>query len=221
VRKLVTALAAIAAIETPYRLTNDVASYFRTLGATRRDERGDVLRNIAEPIDVARVERVLPAGHRALLHDTIVLTMLSAGASPNSIPATASALVDIRLLPDESSRTMLEKVRAAAGGNADVEVLLSSEPVRATAVDTDLYRTLARVMRAAEPGSAVMPIVISGTSDSRFFREKGIVAYGISPFKVNYYDVGTAHAGDERIRARFFTEGVHVMREMVRAFCAR
>jgi len=57
--------------------------------------------------------------------------------------------------------------------------------------------------------------------DSRYFRAKGIVAYGIAPFKVNYYDADTVHGNDERIRARFFSEGVRLMRGIVTGFCAR
>src|SRR5256885_8618013 len=35
-------------------------------------------------------------------------------------------------------------------------------------------------------GSMVAPFVSAGTSDSRWFRARGIAAYGIAPFKVNY-----------------------------------
>ena len=62
-------------------------------------------------------------------------------------------------------------------------------------------------------------MVTSGTTDSRFFRARGIVAYGIAPFKVNYYDADTIHAGDERIRAGFFADGVRLMRGLVSDFC--
>ena len=79
--------------------------------------------------------------------------------------------------------------------------------------------SLTRVLQAAAPGSAVAPIVAPGTSDSRFFRAKGMTAYGIAPFKVNYYDADSVHGNDERIRARFFAEGVGVMRSIVRDFC--
>jgi hypothetical protein len=48
-----------------------------------------------------------------------------------------------------------------------------------------------------------------------------LIAYGIAPFKVNYYDAETVHANDERIRATFFTQGVRLMRQMVHDFCAR
>jgi hypothetical protein len=45
------------------------------------------------------------------------------------------------------------------------------------------------------------------------------VAYGIAPFKVNYYDADTVHGNDERIRANFFSEGVRLTRAIVREFC--
>jgi hypothetical protein len=42
----------------------------------------------------------------------------------------------------------------------------------------------------------------------------------MNPFKVNYYDAEGVHGHDERIRARFFAEGVRLTREIVRDFCA-
>jgi len=75
-------------------------------------------------------------------------------------------------------------------------------------------------MTASEPGSTAAPIVQAGTSDSRFFRARGVIAYGIAPFKVNYYDADSVHATDERIRSQFFAEGVTLVRRMVNDFSA-
>jgi acetylornithine deacetylase/succinyl-diaminopimelate desuccinylase-like protein len=219
--KLVRALAEIEKIDTPYRLVPSVERHFHAAGRTKNDERGAVLRSIGEPLDVARVKRVLSAGYRSLLHDTIAITRIDGGTSVNSIPPHATADVDVRLLPDERSEAMLGRIRDAVGKNAELEVLLQSEPQPETPADTDLFRTLARDMQSDEPGSAVAPIVGAGTSDSRFFRARGIAAYGIAPFKVNYYDADTVHASDERIRARFFAQGTRLVRRIVRDFCAR
>ncbi len=168
-----------------------------------------------------RMTRVLSSSYRGLLRDTIALTHIAAGTSTNSIPASAVADVDIRLLPDETHDAMLQGVRDAAGANVEVEVLLTSDPVAATSSDTDLFRTLERKMKEDEAGSRVAAIVGAGTTDSRYFRSRGIVAYGIAPFKVNYYDAGTVHGNDERIRTQFFAEGTRLVRTIVGAFCAR
>ncbi len=219
--KLIHALHAIASIETPYRLTDVVARTSAISAAARKDGGALRMRVLREPLDVARIERDLPAGYRSLLRDTITITRLAAGSAVNVIPSRAIGEVDIRLLPGSSSETMLAKVREAVGQDATVEVILASEPAPESPASGELYDTLSRVFRASAPGSAVGPLMSPGTTDSRYFRARGIVAYGIAPFKVNYYDADGVHGNDEKIRTRFFGEGVGVMRKIVREFCER
>jgi acetylornithine deacetylase/succinyl-diaminopimelate desuccinylase-like protein len=221
VARLVRALDGVLKIETPYRLTPEVEKYFHAAGKSRKDARGEVLRAIGEPLDLPGIEKILSPGYKALLRDTIALTHLSGGTSPNAMPANATCDLDIRLLPGSPAAPMIERVKEAVGKNADVEVLLAGEPAPESTSDTDLFRLLVKDLVASEPGSSAAAIVGAGTSDSRFFRAKGITAYGIAPFKVNYYDADTVHANDERIRARFFTAGVRLLRRIVSDFCAR
>lgn len=218
---LMRTLEAIEKIPTPYRLTPAVGRYFRILAGTKQDEKGEVLRSLREPLHVSRIERVLPPGYRSLLHDTIAITGIHGGACVNCMPASAVADLDIRVLDDQSPDQMLAKIKAVVPKGGTVEVLLAAEPVRESPSDTELFRVLAAAMKKAEPGSTVAPVVSPGTSDSRYFRGRGMVAYGIAPFKVNYYDADTVHGSDERIRARFFGEGVRLTRQIVHHFCAR
>lgn len=219
--KLIRVLDTIQKIPAPYRLTPAVARAFHAAGNARRDERGEVLRSIAEPLDVPRLVRVLSPGYRSLLHDTIAITRIAGGRSINVLPVSATADIDIRLLPDESPEPMLEQVKSIVRTSGDVETLLAGQPVPDSPSDTPLFRLLAATMTRFEPGSIVGPVVGVGTSDSRYFRARGIVAYGIAPFKVNYYDADTVHGNDERIRARFFAEGVRLVRAIVADFCAK
>jgi acetylornithine deacetylase/succinyl-diaminopimelate desuccinylase-like protein len=218
--KLMRALTAITAIPRPYRLESSVAAAAATAVAVRKDGRGAKMRLLSEPLDMDRIAHELPYGYRVLLQDTIAVTRISAGTAVNVIPSRASADVDIRLLPDEEPDAMLAKIREAAGDQVTVEVLLASKPVPPSPAEGELFESLARTMRSAAPGSAVVPVVGAGTTDSRWFRARGFVAYGVSPFKVNYYDADSVHGVDERIRARFFSEGVRLTRAMVRDFCA-
>lgn len=218
--QLVRALGAIQQIETPYRLSPSVQKFFTNSARVRTDPRGRILQKIGEPLDAAML-RELPQGYRNLLRDTIAITRISAGMSVNVVPSHASADLDIRLLPDANPQVMLDRVRTAVGKSAKVEVVLAGEAVPESPADTELFRVLDQAFRKAEPDSSVGPVVGLGTTDSRWFRARGIVAYGISPFKVNYYDASAVHGNDEKIRARFFGEGVKVMREVVRTFCAR
>ena len=218
--KLVRALNAIAAIETPYRLDPSVGRVIAAAAAVRTDGRAPKLRQILEPLDPARIDRELSPGYRALLRDTISITHIDAGRAVNVMPTRASASIDIRLLPSSNPEEMLARVREAVGKDARVEVLLQSSASNDSPAGGELWDTLARLMRKASPGSTVGPLVTSGTTDSRFLRARGITAYGMMPFKVNYYDAEGVHGLDERIRARFFVEGVRLTRDIVRDFVA-
>src|SRR5260370_13613776 len=219
--QMIRTLDAIAKIPTPYRVSPAVARYFNSPGVTRQDARGEVLRSLTRAIDPKRIEEVLPPGYRSMLHDTIAITEIHGGVCPNCLPLNATANIDIRLLDDERPEPMLSKVRALLPKGAKLDVLLAGEPAPESPSDTELFRVMAAAMKRAEPGSTVAPVVSAGTSDSRYFRARGVVAYGIAPFKVNYYYAYTVHGTDERIRASFFPPCVRLMREIVRDFCAR
>lgn len=179
------------------------------------------MRMLRAPLDIPRIERELPPGYRSLLRDTITITRLSAGNAVNVLPSRAIGEIDIRLLPGSTTEAMLARVKEAVGENGSVDVLLAGEPAPESPSSGELYDTLVRVFRASSPDSAVGPLMSPGTTDSRFFRARGVVAYGIAPFKVNYYDTDGVHGNDEKIRTRFFGEGVGVMRRIVRDFCEK
>jgi acetylornithine deacetylase/succinyl-diaminopimelate desuccinylase-like protein len=219
--RLVDVLSKIERRPSPYRLLPSVAQYFHIAGSRRRDAKGELLREIAEPLDAKRIEATLPSGYKSLLHDTIAITRIEGGSSINALPAHAVAELDIRLLPDEKPEGMVREIRELAGADVDVEVVLDAQPVPASPSDTPLFRVLTRAMQRDEPGSIVAPTVGAGTTDSRYFRARGITAYGIAPFRVNYYDSDTVHGHNERIRARFFRQGVRLTRAIVYDFCAR
>lgn len=217
--RLVNLLQSILKMERPYRLTPVVATEFEVLARVKRGIKQQILadptRYFASPI----FEREFPASYRALLRDTIAVTELRGGNGINSIPGTAGATLDMRLLPGSSPEQLLSRIEVLAGSEATVEVLLKGEPTPESPHDTLLFKVISTAMIRAEPGSVAGPVVSAGTTDSRFFRMKGIVAYGLSPFKVNYYDADGVHGVDEKIRSRFFDEGVRLTKTIVREFC--
>jgi len=64
--------------------------------------------------------------------------------------------------------------------------------------------------------------MLSGATDSRFLREKGIISYGFAPFKAEvpleeYQKM--IHGVNERISLKNLTFGTKVLFEIVRRFC--
>ena len=191
---------------------------FAASAAAKRGDKAEVLRNVEKYLGQNQLQ-ILGPGARSLLRNTMAITQLHAGTAVNAIPSSASATLDLRLLPDVNADPVVEELRRLAGDGISIDVILKSQPAPPSSTETPLFRVMAAAMRAAEKGSSVGPSVGAGTSDARFFRARGITAYGVAPFKVNYYDAETVHGPDERIRVKFFHEGVHLMKKIVRDFC--
>ena len=65
-----------------------------------------------------------------------------------------------------------------------------------------------------------MPLLIPAATDSRFFRARGIAAYGFSPFAIDARELRTVHDVDERLALAAFDHGVGTMKSVVRALVA-
>ncbi len=77
------------------------------------------------------------------------------------------------------------------------------------------------MLRDFDPGCRVAPILMTGGTDSRFFRSMGSVCYGFHPrlAEVQYDKFFTReHGVDERIAVRDLVFGTSVLFETVRRF---
>jgi acetylornithine deacetylase/succinyl-diaminopimelate desuccinylase-like protein len=66
----------------------------------------------------------------------------------------------------------------------------------------------------------VVPTFVPGFTDSRFFRERRIPAYGLSPFALSGEDTRGIHNPDERIPLAELDRGVARMRRLLAAYAA-
>ena len=95
-------------------------------------------------------------------------------------------------------------IEEALGDLADqVEVASSSNDLAsASPTDTPLYDSLARVTSKLVPGSKMIPFMIVGATDARFFRRAGVPSYGYGLFseRISFADFASMFHGDnERI----------------------
>ncbi len=166
------------------------------------------------------LDRLQARKHRwhALLRNTCSLTVLNGSAKINVVPASASAELDCRILPDQDAGEFLAAIASRIGDpQVRIEEIMLFGPAESSA-DTPLYRLLAEKSRAHYPGAGVLPAVSRGFTDSHFFREIGIVSYGYGPFLLPESTLGSIHGNDERIVIENFRKGVILMREIVAEF---
>ena len=159
------------------------------------------LRTLVESHPDASLARMI----HACTHTTFAPTIAHGGVKTNVIPDRVELEVDIRTLPGEhgeDTRAMLEE---AIGPD-----LMPSVEIAAIAIDestsspqdTPLFDALARATQALVPGATVLPFIIMGATDSRFFRRAGVTSYGAGLFsdRITFAEFASMfHGDDERI----------------------
>lgn len=176
------------------------------VGASRLPE--EVKAGLLDPARLADTLASLPVGQAKLFHacthTTISPNVLHGGVKTNVIPDTVEIDVDIRTLPGVTGEDVDGYLREALGDLADqvdVQAIFNDE-ASASSTRTPLWDVLQRRTQVAYPGAELLPELIVGATDSRFFRERGAVAYGTGLFSpdVSFAQFASRfHGNDERI----------------------
>lgn len=211
VPRLIAALERVHRLETPIRVVPEVANMFAKLAPLAPTEDRAGFADLAAAIEMDPVFRsrfLSNRRHSALVRDTLTTTVLEGSSGTNVIPPVATAHLDARLLPGESCATFANHIRSILSDpGIEVEPLLSFAS-RSSSPDTPLFRAIERVATATEPGSVVIPRVITGFTDAHYFRELGITAYGFVPHAHRMNEPLGVHGPDEGISIQNLERGV-------------
>jgi acetylornithine deacetylase/succinyl-diaminopimelate desuccinylase-like protein len=149
-----------------------------------------------------------------LIRNTISLTMLQSGQKSNIIPDQAEAKLDIRLLPGENPAVVLADLRSLIG-DPKVSIEVEDMPVShsPSTSGTEFFRALADTLRHLGPPGLILPYLTPGATDSRFFRQAGMQAYGFMPMLLDSTELSRIHGVDERISTANLRWGIQVVFE--------
>ncbi|MGB6429639.1 MAG: M20/M25/M40 family metallo-hydrolase [Candidatus Acidiferrales bacterium] len=217
------AITKIGAFEMPPEPTAVTLRYFEGLAPIEDDETGKWMRAIDEP------ERLELAMHHlgdmnpawgAMLHDTIVPTMLAAGVRVNVIPSEAHANLNIRLMPGDSIHDIIAQLtKVVADPQIHFDIAADSgENAPSSSLDSPLYKTIERVAPQDFPGAVVVPELSTGATDSAQLRLHNVQAFGLLPFPLTDADDSRMHADDERIPLASIPTGVAFLYHVVSSF---
>ncbi|HYO13627.1 MAG TPA: M20/M25/M40 family metallo-hydrolase [Thermoanaerobaculia bacterium] len=215
--RLIEGLARVLALPPRWRVTPPGRAYCRAIAPLHEGHWRRVLSDIDRVIGETGPKELLMPTVSNLFVDTLQVTVLQGASKINVIPARAKARVDVRLLPDTDAEAFLARIRQALGQGFQVKVLVTSPPVPESPAGGRFYQAVERTLRADGP---VVPTFIPGFTDSRFFRARGIPAYGVSPFVIASDHLRGVHGPDERIPLAALDRGVERTRRMVRLYAA-
>jgi carboxypeptidase PM20D1 len=153
----------------------------------------------------------------ASFRTTTALTVVNAGQAENVLPGRATALVNFRLLPGDTSEAVIEHVvRTVADPQIKVErAQVSSEASRVAATDGAGYRAISRTMAELHPDIVVAPGLMIGATDSRHLDAVADNVYKFSPMRARLEDLKRFHGTNERISTANYVELIQFYHQLI------
>ncbi len=203
--------AVVAAVErtpSPARLTPTVRQFFRALAPHSAGLLGRGLRFPRALWLILRQRLSADPTMDALIRTTRAVTILRAGEKENVIPHLARAVINLRLLPGETSQSARERIEKIARRNVPkgftlktdfLEGTTRSEPVPETRPDPALWKIIEESIREICPSAIVAPFLVVVYTDSRKFVDLTACIVRLLPMRLDSGELARIHAFDERI----------------------
>ena len=213
------AVGRIAGYQSPIKLTPPAERYFKELATRETDPRRR--RWFADPAAALRdpaAVRFFTANmyYNALLRNTISITVLRGSDKTNVIPHEASAELDVRLLPGERPADLVGEIRQVIADSAvEITPLRPERQATTSPLGGPLIDAVREAVERMEPGALITTPMLTGFTDSYYYRSIGIGAYGLSPFRLSEEDARTVHGHDERVTVENLRFGVEFFYRIV------
>ncbi len=157
------------------------------------------------------------------LRTTVTATMFNAGEKDNVLPALAKAVVNCRLLPGDTLKSVVARIRGAV---ADDRVSITTLPNAHEASPVSdaaapAFAALAASIRQVWPEVAVAPALDIGATDSKHYAELAQNQYRFAPFWFNEWDLSIIHGVNERVAVQSYLEAVQFYAQLIRNVAGR
>jgi carboxypeptidase PM20D1 len=167
------------------------------------------------PLVQAQLEK--GASTNAMLRTTTALTIVNAGNKDNVIPGEAQATVNFRLLPGDTTQSVMQHVRSKTGERFELMALPgAADPSPVSPTESASYQMLHRTVRAVFPGTLVAPGLMIAATDSRHFAAVSDHVYRFSPVRAKPEDLARFHGTNERIAESNLGELVRFYHQLLR-----
>jgi acetylornithine deacetylase/succinyl-diaminopimelate desuccinylase-like protein len=191
-------IANISKLQFPIQPIPAVLAYFEKIAPTETPEIQKAIRALlAGSKDSKELAPLLERPeYNAQLRDTCVTTILNAGQAENSVPRSASATVQCRLLPGNKISNVQQKLTESID-DSKVTVTLGKGwgESPASPLNPEITQTVERIASDMFPGTSIIPVMSAGASDGRYLRGAGIPVYGLMGLFLE--NEGNAHDRNE------------------------
>lgn len=221
ITSLADALSKVGRYSFPVQLNEVTREFFAKTALVESPEMGRAMRGLVANPKNAAAARVVSSDPRynSMLRTTCVATMLKGGHAENALPQLAEANVNCRMFPGDTPEGTRDALARVVNDTA-VQVLASRDPrppEPPTPLLPEIIGPINRITREMFGNIPVIPTMSTGATDSRYFRQLGIPAFGVSGLFSDPLQDARAHGRDERMRVQSFFEGQEFLYRLTRA----
>jgi len=204
--------------ETEMRLNETTKAYFERLATISSPEDAFRYDNVANPEETDAIQQHFKETfpyHYSVLRTSVVPTIMNAGFRKNVIPSEATAMLDIRMLPDENMEKFYAQL-AEVMNEPNIEIVpekIYRPAAPPSGIDNEMFASIERAAGSMYPDAIVLPTMSTGATDMAQVRAKGVSAYGIGPIRsIEELNSGNgAHSDNERVSEEALVDFVKFM----------
>jgi len=149
-----------------------------------------------------------PSGN-AILRTTTAVPMLQGSSKENVIPAAASAIANLRLLPGTTADDVIRYLNQVIGDTTvQLEILSyqAASPVSSSA--SAAFENIRHSVKAVFPNTVSGPYLLVALTDSRHFADIADNVYRFHPAVYDKADLKRLHGRDERISVENYLQSI-------------
>ncbi len=154
----------------------------------------------------------------AMMRTTTAATMFEGSVKENVLPIRARAVVNLRILPGDSSRIVIDHVRDAIN-DPRVKIVplgMTIEPSSVSDIHSPSFAKLGQTIRQLFPDVIVAPSLLVAATDSRHYAGLSDKVYRFAPLQLTRQDISKLHGIDERISVEDYERCVKFYIQLIR-----
>ncbi len=150
-------------------------------------------------------------------HTTTAATIIDGGVKNNVIPTVAEATINFRILPGETIESVKAHIENTINPKIKVEpVGFLTNPSPVSKIDSDAYKALEKTIRSVFPESVVVPGLVGGGTDARYFYEVSDDVYRFYPIRLAPDSMSRFHGIDEKISKENYKEIIEFTYQLIK-----
>ena len=150
-------------------------------------------------------------------HTTTAPTIIEGGVKNNVIPTVAEATINFRILPGETIESVQAHIQNTVGDKIKVEpVGFLTNPSPVSGIDSEAFAALEKTIRSVFPSTIVVPGLVGGGTDARYFYDISDDVYRFYPIRIGPDSMTRFHGIDEKISKENYLEIIEFTYQLIR-----